>query len=232
MARLGWLVGGVTVGLGAIALATRSARAASATRAGLTGPELEPRTVESRGLGAVAPLPLETVRRVSPLVRGRVSPNGAFRAPRPSRAQGWCRVYPCTHWGVDLVPASYGTREPIADEFRVRAPEDLVVDLVVRDNATPPLSGYGPGAVLALGRSGVWHVFGHLSPASLGALKHGDAVRAGAFFGRLADQVKPPHVHWEPRRWRTEVAAARELGRQVTRGEIVIDPDRWLEGER
>lgn len=244
MSRGLWLATGAAVGLGAIVLATRSARASSTARAfsssgGGFPPEL-PRTSTtparpvSSGGPAVEPRPPAAVvassGRLSPLINARVSPNGAFRAIR-TRGHGNCRRgnYPCVHWGVDLVPESH-YRGPIVDaEWWVRAPEDLVVDLVVRDDETPPLSGYGPGAVLARGRSGAWHVFGHLSPRSFGAdLVKGAELKRGQFFARLASGVKPPHVHWEPRRWRTEGPAARALGRAVTRGDIVIDPDLWL----
>ncbi len=244
MARGAWLLGGAAVGLGVIALATRKARASTVARGGelraVAGRELAAATVDNGG-GAVEPGPpagaaappaaaVVTGSRLSPLVNPRVSPNGAFRAIR-TKGHGNCRRgnYPCTHWGVDLVPASH-YRGPIVEaEWWCRAPEDLVVDLVVRDDATPPLSGYGPGAVLARGRSGTWHVFGHLSPRSFGAeLVKGAAIARGVFFARLASGVKPPHVHWEPRRWRTEAPAAKSLGRAVTREDIVIDPDLWI----
>lgn len=236
MARGAWLLSGAALGLGVIALATRKARASTArelvseTAAAVNK---DGATVERRPpAGASAPpAAVATLSaRLSPLLNARVSPNGAFRAVR-TRGHGNCRQdnYPCTHWGVDLVPASH-YRGPIVDaEWWCRAPEDLVVDLVVRDDETPPLSGYGPGAVLARGRSGTWHVFGHLSPRSFGAeLVKGAAIARGQFFARLASGVKPPHVHWEPRRWRTEGAATRALGRAATREDIVIDPDLWL----
>ena len=244
MARGVWLLGGAAVGIGVIALATRKARASTAAGGGAlrAGAPRElaavtvdtgRATVESRPpAGGPAP-PVAVVApasRLWPLVNPRVSPNGGFRAVR-TRGHGNCRRgnYPCTHWGVDLVPASH-YRGPIVEaEWWCRAPEDLVVDLVVRDDATPPLSGYGPGAVLARGRSGTWHVFGHLSPRSFGAeLVKGAAIARGVFFARLASGVKPPHVHWEPRRWRTEGPAVKALGRDVTREDIVIDPDLWI----
>ena len=241
MARGAWLIGGAAVGLGVIALATRKARASTVARGGELVAFHRPPVTAGAAPAAVeleppagAPLPPAAVAasgsRLSPLINPRVSPNGGFRAVR-TRGHGNCRRgnYPCTHWGVDLVPASH-YRGPIVEaEWWCRAPEDLVVDLVVRDDATPPLSGYGPGAVLARGRSGVWHVFGHLSPRSFGAeLVKGAAIARGVFFARLASGVKPPHVHWEPRRWRTEGAAAKALGRAATREDIVIDPDQWL----
>ena len=248
MARGAWLIGGAVVGLGVIAVATRKARASTVASGGelvafqrppatAGAVELAPAAGAPRppaGPPAGAPRPPAAVAssasRLSPLINPRVSPNGGFRAVR-TRGHGNCRRgnYPCTHWGVDLVPASH-YRGPIVEaEWWCRAPEDLVVDLVVRDDETPPLSGYGPGAVLARGRSGVWHVFGHLSPRSFGAeLVKGAAIARGVFFARLATGVRPPHVHWEPRRWRTEGAAAKALGRAATREDIVIDPDQWL----
>jgi hypothetical protein len=244
MARGAWLLGGAAVGLGVIALATRKARASTVARGGELRTdarrELVPAVVDKDG-AAVEPRPPAgaprppapapaAASRLSPLLNPRVSPNGAFRAIR-TKGHGNCRRgnYPCTHWGVDLVPASH-YRGPIVEaEWWCRAPEDLIVDLVVRDDETPPLSGYGPGAVLARGRSGTWHVFGHLSPRSFGPeLVKGAAIARGQFFARLATGVRPPHVHWEPRRWRTEGPAAKALGRAVTREDIVIDPDLWL----
>lgn len=243
MGRGIWLLGGAAVGLGVIALATRAARAASAAPGlVLVGEERQcdlevERVAVTSAAGAVevgsrlvppAALPV-TAARVLPLVRARVSPNGAFRAIR-TKGRGHCRHgYPCTHYGVDLVPESY-YRGPIVEvEWWVRAPEEMVVDVVVRDDETPPLSGYGPGAVLARGRSGTWHLFGHLSPRSFPAwLVKGAVIRLGQFFARLAALVRPPHVHYEPRRWRTEGPASRALGRPATRADIVIDPDLWL----
>lgn len=241
MARGAWLLSGAALGLGVIALATRNARASTVAgparelgagaRRELVAVNKDGATVERRPGAPAPPAAVATLSaRLSPLLNARVSPNGAFRAVR-TRGHGNCRRgnYPCTHWGVDLVPASH-YRGPIVDaEWWCRAPEDLVVDLVVRDDETPPLSGYGPGAVLARGRSGTWHVFGHLSPRSFGAeLVKGAAIARGQFFARLASGVKPPHVHWEPRRWRTEGPATRALGRAATREDIVIDPDLWL----
>ncbi|HEX5633972.1 MAG TPA: hypothetical protein VFX50_12125 [Gemmatimonadales bacterium] len=130
---------------------------------------------------------------------------------------------------MDLVPESHYGGPVVEAEWWVRAPEDLVVDVVARDDVTPPLSGYGPGAVLARGHSGTWHVFGHLSPRSFAStLAPGAAIRRGESFARLATGVRPPHLHWEPRRWRTERVAVLALGRQVGRGDIVMDPDLWL----
>ncbi len=248
MARGAWLLGGAAVGLGVIVVATRKARASVARGGELVGgPGRERSPAPSvSAAGAVEPRPpagaspaarpptvptvVASASRLSPLINARTSPNGAFRAIR-TKGHGNCRRgnYPCTHWGVDLVPASHYRGPLVEAEWWVRAPEDLVVDLVVTDDETPPLSGYGPGGVLARGRSGTWHVFGHLSPRSFGAeLVKGAAIARGQFFARLAAGVRPPHLHWEPRRWRTEGPAARALGRAVTREDIVIDPDLWL----
>jgi len=232
MSRALWMATGAAVGLGAIGLATRSARASTLRAMVSAGPA--PRPVAPAGApGGAPPGAVESILptapgRLSPLLRAHVSPNGGFRVIR-TRGHGSCPrgSYPCTHWGVDLVPEGHD-RGPVVEADRVRAPEDLVVDFVARDDETPPLSGYGPGAVLARGRSGTWHVFGHLSPRSLGLVK-GAAIARGVFFARLASSgLKPPHLHWELRRWRTEGPAARALGRAATRADIVIDPDLWL----
>lgn len=207
------LAAGAALGLGVIVATTRSARAAS--RDADRGPSARP----------------AAAGRLLPLVAAEVSPNGGFRARRTSPEQGHCRAYPCTHWGVDLVPASHYRRLPVEAHWWVRAPEDLVVDFVAFGNASPPLTGYGPGAMLARGRSGVWHIFGHLDPSSLAALARGQAIEAGRTFARVSDAIRPPHVHWEPRRWRTEGAAARALHREASRSDIVLDPAAWLRGE-
>lgn len=88
----------------------------------------------------------------------RVTPHGAFGFQRKKPADGRCgykNKYPCTHKGVDMA-ASKGTP--------VYAPEAGVVVISVSDNVTPPLRGYGPGAVVLRGDSGVNHLLAHLDP--------------------------------------------------------------------
>ena len=223
--RAGWLFGGLAVGAGFV-VATRSARASTAR------PSPSPATTPG-AVAVIAPSLPTAGPRLVPLVNARLSPTGDFGSVR-TPGHGNCRSgrYPCTHRGWDLVPASYYRGPIVEDEWHVRAPEDLIVDLVVVDDDTPPLSGYGPGAVLAVGRSGVWHIFGHLSPRSFPrGLVTGATIARGQVFARVAPGVRPPHVHWEIRRWRTEAHAAPQLGRAATRADIVIDPRAWLGGE-
>lgn len=88
----------------------------------------------------------------------RVSPHGAYGFTRKSKADGGCGrsgKYPCTHKGVDLL-GKKGTP--------VFAPEASRVVIAAYDDVTPPLRGYGPGAVMLLGASGLVHILGHLDP--------------------------------------------------------------------
>src|SRR5262245_35365315 len=83
---------------------------------------------------------------------------GRYLAPRTDCPSG---AATCTHFGIDL-HGKQGT--PIL------APEGGIV-VVSRAVATtgyndPPFSGYGPGVVLMLGDSGVWHLMGHVRPSS------------------------------------------------------------------
>jgi murein DD-endopeptidase MepM/ murein hydrolase activator NlpD len=88
----------------------------------------------------------------------KVTPHGAFGFARKTRSDGACGrsgKYPCTHLGVDLA-GKKGTP--------VFAPEAGHVVIAAFDDATPPLRGYGPGAVVFLGASGMRHILGHLDP--------------------------------------------------------------------
>lgn len=121
-----------------------------------------------------------------------------------------------THWGVDL---SAKPGDPVF------APEDLVVEYVAVNNTTPPLSGYGPGAILARGKqSGLWHVLGHMdawdwSDARKQRLPYkGRVYKRGEEIGVVS---KLNHLHWEIR---TEAKPPRgEARRRYT-----LDPMKWL----
>lgn len=136
----------------------------------------------------------------------RVTPHGAFGFQRKTAADGRCgyrNKYPCTHLGVDLA-AKKGTP--------VYAPEECRVVISASDNNTPPLRGFGPGAVVLLGKSGMRHVLGHLDPdwwtspawqipgsifeGFIGPARtpsEGRVYREGEQIGVVAQD----HVHWE-----------------------------------
>lgn len=121
-----------------------------------------------------------------------------------------------THWGVDL-SAKPGTP--------VFAPEDLVVEYVAVNDSTPPLSGYGPGAILARGEdSGLWHVLGHLDAWDWSDARHDRLPYPGRKYAK-GDEIgvvsKLNHVHWELRK-------TAKPPRGTARGRFTLDPIRWL----
>lgn len=115
------------------------------------------------------------------------------------------------HYGVDLA-AKYGAE--------VVAPEDMEVIAFAVDDKTKPLTGYGPGAILARGSSGYYHVIGHMDPwkwsrAFRGLLPSvGRKYRAGELVGYVS---RLGHVHWEVR---TEATPARGAARAAA----TVDP--------
>ena len=127
----------------------------------------------------------------------RVTPHGAFGFARKTTADGRCGYanrYPCVHRGVDLA-APKGTP--------VYAPESGAVVVSASDNDTPPLRGYGPGAVVFLGDSGLRHVLGHMDPAWWSELAW---VRQ--LPGMLPDALVPDRVPADGRRY----AAGQQIG--------------------
>jgi len=136
----------------------------------------------------------------------RVTPHGAFGFERKTKADGACgrlNRYPCVHLGVDLAAAK-GTA--------VYAPEACKVVLASYDDVTPPMRGYGPGALLLLGKSGMMHVLGHLDPEWWRALRPTipDSVFDGILGrprmptedreyaeGEQVGVIAKDHVHWE-----------------------------------
>lgn len=156
----------------------------------------------------------------------RITPHGAFGFQRKSAADGRCgrlNKYPCVHRGVDLA-APKGTP--------VYAPEAGRVVISVTDNVTPPLRGFGPGAIVLLGDSGLRHILGHLDPAWWEAAPwaqlpgllppvlwpdrspvEGRRYREGEQVGIVASN----HVHWEVSRTGREHGGAR------------IDPIAWAQ---
>lgn len=161
----------------------------------------------------------------------RVTPHGAFGFERKAAGDGRCgyrNVYPCVHRGVDLA-APKGTP--------VYAPESGSIVVSASDNVTPPLRGYGPGAVVFLGDSGLRHVLGHLDPAwwtehawvrgmpgMLPPILVPDRTPADGRRYREGEQigvVAQDHVHWE-------VSLTRSSGGGAPGARI--DPLAWAAG--
>lgn len=147
-----------------------------------------------------------------PVAVMQVTPHGAYNYPRARR----------NHHGIDLAGKA-GTL--------VYAPEDLVVLAVRRgarvERSASPLAagvglrGYHPAAVLALGRSGVVHVLGHLDDA--GPLPApGQSITEGAIVGQIGAKVN--HVHWEVR------DGQRYPWPRARRGADTFDPIAWMRG--
>lgn len=150
----------------------------------------------------------------------RVTPHGAFGYQRKTSRDGRCgykNKFPCTHKGVDLA-ASKGTP--------VYAPESGVVVLSVSDNVTPPLRGYGPGAVLLRGDSGVNHLLAHLDPEWWDALAW--QIPASPFEGFIGPSRAPS----EGRRYREAeqvgVIAKDHVHWEISKGGNRYDPLAWL----
>lgn len=155
-----------------------------------------------------------------PVDAPRTTPHGAYAYPRRRR----------DHHGIDLA-GKPGTV--------VYAPEALTVIAVGRGLSTSGkrtgtvarsgdplavgvgLAGYGPGAVLARGASGLVHVLGHLDDSALPAA--GAELAEGAVVGTIS---RVAHVHWEVRKpdaypWP-----------RARRGADTADPEVWLAAAR
>lgn len=114
----------------------------------------------------------------------------------------------------------------------VYAPEDLEVLYFATDDKTKPLTGYGPGAILARGASGAYHVLGHLDAWGWSIVNPygypdgralrpyvGRTYRAGELVGYVS---RLDHVHWEIR--------DTPLPSKADRGVHTMDPQAWLDG--
>lgn len=158
--------------------------------------------------------------------RIRTTPTGDYNAVRARRR----------HAGIDFAapPGSV-----------VYAPEDGHIVLVgrelwsrKRDKARRPgvyertampltrgvkLGGYGPGAVMLVGRSGVVHILGHLADDGLAPL---GPIDEGQVVGVVASGVSPPHVHHEVR------LAERAPWPTSTRNADTISPVVWLDAAK
>jgi murein DD-endopeptidase MepM/ murein hydrolase activator NlpD len=140
----------------------------------------------------------------TPIDKIRITPHGAYGYYRADKRRH--------HYGVDLGGPA-GTP--------VYAPERMAVVVRRRGSAieTSPrfrgigLDGYGPGAVLAVGASGVVHVLGHLGLDGMPPI--GAEVAEGDRIGSIGS---PRHVHWEAR------LGDRAPWPRSTRGDDTVDP--------
>lgn len=132
-----------------------------------------------------APAPGRPQPPIYPL---QVGAHGAWLEVRSSPADGSCGVrgYPCKHPGVDVAG---GAGTPVV------APESGTI-VLIGDGASPPFVGYGPWFVLIAGASGVFHLLGHLEPATAGMGQMGASVSAGDQVGTTSSAN---HTHWEVR---------------------------------
>lgn len=168
-----------------------------------------------RALGAIdlasfVPPPIGTPQSpISPLIPGG---HGGYLEVRNSPADGSCGVgaYPCKHPGLDVL-GMYGTT--------VVAPEDGTI-AVVTDGNSAPFGGYGPWVVVIAGKSGKFHLLGHLDPANGGTVVQGQDIRAGEPVGTTSGAN---HTHWEVRSKVVPDYAHGETG-----FDIIEDPQIWL----
>jgi len=132
-----------------------------------------------------------------------------YGAVRRSTADGGCGIssYPCTHWGMDLVPKDR--------DSRVYAPEaGTIVDIAYN---TAPYVGYGPSTINMLGASGVYHLLAHLEPSTI-TVSPGQRVAEGTLLARY--NAAYAHTHYEVRKDRIGPSASN-----------TIDPSVWMAGQ-
>jgi murein DD-endopeptidase MepM/ murein hydrolase activator NlpD len=132
-----------------------------------------------------------------------------YGAVRRSAADGGCGIgsYPCTHYGMDLVPKD--------KDSRVYAPEGGTVVDIAYDTA--PYAGYGPSSVNMLGDSGVYHLLAHLDPSTL-TVTPGMRVMEGMHLARF--DAAHAHTHYEVRKAKT--------GPNATN---TVNPELWMAGQ-
>lgn len=129
-----------------------------------------------------------------------------YGAVRRTAADGGCGIgsYPCTHWGMDLVPKD--------KDARVYAPEaGTIVDIAYN---TAPYVGYGPSSINMLGRSGVYHLLAHLDSSTI-AVVPGQPVFEGTLLARF--DAAHAHTHYEVRKARTGTSSTN-----------TVDPELWM----
>jgi murein DD-endopeptidase MepM/ murein hydrolase activator NlpD len=128
-----------------------------------------------------------------------------YGAVRRTPADGGCGIgsYPCTHYGMDLVPKD--------GDSRVFAPESgTIVDIAFN---TTPYVGYGPSTINMRGVSGQFHLLAHLDPDTI-AVQPGQKVLEGTLLARF--DAAHAHTHYEVRKQR--------IGPNATN---TIDPKKW-----
>lgn len=137
---------------------------------------------------------------------------------RVASGYGQTRAGGVRHWGLDLAGA-YGTV--------VYSPEAGIVLYVSKGTGTaiklpPPLDGYGPGAIVIVGKSGVYHLLAHLDPASI-EVRAGNLVAEGQRVATMPRKVGAagPHTHWE-------VRTGKAYDNPATREANTMDPDEWV----
>src|SRR5262245_40726283 len=128
---------------------------------------------------------------------------------RRTPADGGCGIssYPCTHYGMDLVPAD--------GDSRVWSPEPGTIVDVAYDTA--PYVGYGPSSMNMLGASGRYHLLAHLDPSTI-TVKPGQRIPEGFLLARF--DAAHAHTHFEVRRER--------IGPSATN---TINPESWMSGQ-
>jgi murein DD-endopeptidase MepM/ murein hydrolase activator NlpD len=146
----------------------------------------------------------------------------ASALPKGSR-YGDKRANGVTHYGVDIAT---DPGDPIVTPetmmiVRVEAGEGISTKL------DPPLDGYGPGAVVGLGSSGVWHLLAHMDPdgwslASGTMPAIGRTYLEGEQIGIAPSGVGAArsHVHWEVRLFQP-------FDSPDTRAANTVDPLQW-----
>jgi murein DD-endopeptidase MepM/ murein hydrolase activator NlpD len=163
----------------------------------------------STAVDTSVPVPGQAQPPIWPLIIGG---HGGFMEVRSSPADGACGVgtYPCKHPGIDVV-GKPGTP--------VMAPEDGTI-VFVADGSSSPVGGYGPWVVIIAGKSGRYHLLGHLEPGTSGMGPIGMPVRAGQQVGTVSSAY---HTHWEVR-----TKAIPDFAHGESNATNNLDPVQWL----
>ena len=120
-----------------------------------------------------------------------------------------------THWALDIA-------NPVGAD--VVAPEDGAITHRWDDDTTAPFAGYGPGGVLMLGASGLFHLLAHMTPT----VTIGQHVGIGDVVGRTARLAVASHCHWEVRV--KPIDSPVRGSSYPYRGDNTVNPIAWLGG--